>query len=124
MRTICESGHDRRWVGSIDFGERSAEFHLDASLPGFSGQYAMKIAAPDHPQSRAELRLVMSSIDGANDAAAGIEELESVARHTDGLNALAYTQFRQHIHAVRSDPEKQSLIDRLAGASLAGDGLD
>src|SRR5262245_56553454 len=124
MRAICESGHDRRWVGPIDFGERSAEFHLDASPPGSSGQDAMKNATPDHLQSCAELRLIILSIDGTDDAPASIEELEPVARHADGLNAPSYTQLGQHIHAVRSDSKKQSLIDRLAGASLADDGLD
>jgi hypothetical protein len=123
-RAIGESGHDRRGVGSIDFGQRSAELHLDASLARSSGQHPMKIATPDHLQSRAELRLVMLSIDGADEVPARIEELESVARHADFLNALAYPQFREHIHAVRGDTEKQSLVDRLARSTLAQDGLD
>jgi hypothetical protein len=43
----------------------------------------MQTAAADHLQPRAEARLVVSPIDGADDLAAGVVELQAVARRAD-----------------------------------------
>ena len=121
---IPEASRDGRRIGSIDFGEGPAELHLNTGGACCIRQHAMQIAAADHVQPRAEPRLIVPSIDGADGLAASVLKREPAARNADCLDRPVHVELGQHIHAVRRHPQEQPFVHGLARPTLADDHLD